>query len=99
MVKFPFTNYEGQKYQLSFRKPLKKHEALGICNPPEPKKTSRLYVDPSLEGWQLREITLHEITHAFFWDVTEEKVDMFAQTVIKALMSKESNINPSWKGK
>jgi len=91
MIKLPFTNFEGQKYELRFRKPLKKYKADGLCHPPDPKKTPKLYVDPTLVGWKSTEITIHELTHAFFWDLTEEKVELFSKTIVEALRAKEED--------
>lgn len=85
MLTFDFINYEGNKYQLRFRQPHKKYEADGICNPPLHNKVSTLYVDPKLPKNRKIEVLVHELTHAFFWDVTEEKVQLFAECIQEAL--------------
>jgi|TARA_R110000824_G_C14948128_1_gene650617 hypothetical protein len=80
-----FKNYEGQKYEVKLRKPRKEVMAVGICYPPENIKIAKILVNPHQSEDDVRETIIHEISHAFFWGTSEEKINYFAETLSQIL--------------
>mgnify|MGYP003153158855 FL=1 len=80
-----FKNYEGQKYEIKLRKPLKEVKAAGICYPPENVGLARILVDPHQNDDDVQETIIHEISHAFFWGTSEDKINYFAKTLSQIL--------------
>ena len=76
--KYKFKNFEGQLYELSIRKPRKEHKAEGLCYPPKDGGCAKLLVNPHQNDDNYNETLLHEISHAFWWGASEEKIEYFA---------------------
>ena len=55
-------------------------EADGLCYPPKDNTKSKILVNPHLEKKDIKEIILHEMLHAFFWELPEKKVQYLAKT-------------------
>tara|TARA_R110002020_G_scaffold33003_1_gene101051 strand:- start:720 stop:1001 length:282 start_codon:yes stop_codon:yes gene_type:complete len=87
MAKKPvkFKNYEGQQYEIKLRKPRKEVKAAGICYPPENVGIARILVNPHQEDDDVQETIIHEISHAFFWGTSEDKITYFAKTLSQIL--------------
>jgi len=83
--KIKFKNYEGQSYELHIRKPRKENEAEGLCYPPKDGGCAKILVNPHQEDDDFNEVLLHEISHAFWWGVSEEKIEHFAKITSKIL--------------
>lgn len=83
--KIKFKNYEGQSYELHIRKPRKENEAEGLCYPPKDGGCAKILVNPHQEDDDFNEVLLHEISHAFWWGVSEEKIEYFAKIASKIL--------------
>ena len=80
-----FKNYEGQKYEIKLRKPRKEVKAAGICYPPENVGVARILVNPHQDDDDVQETIIHEISHAFFWGTSEDKINYFAKTLSQIL--------------
>ena len=80
-----FKNYEGQHYEVKLRKPRKEVKAAGICYPPENVGLARILVDPHQNDDDVQETIIHEISHAFFWGTSEDKINYFAKTLSQIL--------------
>ena len=80
-----FKNYEGLKYEIKLRKPRKEVKAAGICYPPENVGIARILVNPHQEEDDVHETIIHEISHAFFWGTSEDKIIYFAKTLSQIL--------------
>jgi len=86
--KVSFKNFEGQEYEISLRKPRKELEADGLCYPPKDNAKSKILVNPHLKKEKIKEVILHEMLHAFFWELPEYKINYLAKTasqIIKKL--------------
>ena len=80
-----FKNYEGQHYEVKLRKPRKEVKASGICYPPENVGVARILVNPHQSEEDIAETIIHEISHAFFWGTSEDKIAYFAKTLSQIL--------------
>jgi len=80
-----FKNYEGQHYEIKLRKPRKEVKAAGICYPPENVGIAKILVNPHQEEDDVHETIIHEISHAFFWGTSEDKINYFAKTLSQIL--------------
>ena len=78
--KASFKNFDGQEYEIKLRKPRKEMEADGLCYPPKDTTKSKILVNPHLKQKDIKEIILHEMLHAFFWELPEYKITYFAKT-------------------
>lgn len=74
MAKLKFKNFEGCEYEIKLQAPPPEENADGLCFSPNPNKPSKIYIDPNLAPRKFQEILLHEMIHAFFWDLSETKV-------------------------
>ena len=83
---FTFKNNEGVKYEVLFHKPHSAHygEADGTCGDPED-ENPKIYINPYLTKQSELNTSIHEFTHAFFWDATEKEVYKFANTLSRFL--------------
>ena len=80
-----FTNYEGQKYEIKIRKPRKESRAEGLCYPPEDGGCAKILINPHQSDDDYNETIVHELSHAFFWGTSEDKITYFAKTLSKIL--------------
>ena len=77
---FFFRNNEGTEYKVILRKPNKKHfseDCDGYCTSPE-ENEPKIQINPYLTKQTELNTSLHEFTHAFFWDKPETDVKRFA---------------------
>lgn len=56
----------------------------GKCDPPDAKDRT-IRVDSRLEGQELMEVLLHEITHAASWPIDEDFIAQFARDAARIL--------------
>lgn len=83
--KIKFKNFEGQEFEFNFRKPRRETGADGLCYPPKNLSVSKIYVNPHMTKKRIREVIIHELIHAFFWDLPEYKVEKIAKVISKIL--------------
>ncbi len=83
---FTFNNNNGIKYEVLFHKPNSRHygDADGTCSDPEGKHPT-VHINPYLTKQSELNTSIHEFTHAFFWDATEQEVYKFANTLSRFL--------------
>mgnify|MGYP003149346318 FL=1 len=82
---FKFANSEGQKYEIKIRKPRKEVRADGLCYPPEDGGCAKISINPHQDDDDYNETIVHELSHAFFWGTSEDKITYFAKTLSKIL--------------
>lgn len=83
--KHKFRNYEGQLYEVNIRKPRQETDAEGLCYPPKDGGCAKILINPHQEDDDYNETLIHEISHAFFWGVSEEKITDFSRKLSKIL--------------
>lgn len=81
---FVFRTNRGIRYELFLKKPPKCYQAEGLCYDPS-EDCPKILVNPNQSERQLMNTIVHEITHAFFWGASEERVTKFANTVERYL--------------
>ena len=83
---FTFKNNEEVKYEVLFHKPNSVHygEADGTCSAPDG-ETPKIYINPYLTKQSELNTSIHEFTHAFFWDKTEKEIAAYSNTVSRFL--------------
>ena len=85
---FTFKNNDDTKYEVFFQKPNSAHygEADGTCSDPDG-ENPKVFINPYLTKQSELNTAIHEFTHAFFWDASEENVTKFGNTVTRFLYS------------
>jgi Zn-dependent peptidase ImmA (M78 family) len=81
---FKFKNAKGVVFEVHFRKPDKRYNAVGLCFDPEMAKhgeTPKIYISPHLSDQVELNTIIHEFAHAFFWDRPEAKVAKLADAL------------------
>ena len=83
---FKFRNVDGVRYEVYFVKPNKAYygDVHGMCDDPE-EKNAKIYINPYLSKKSELNTMIHEMTHAFFWDKSENEVYKFANAVTALL--------------
>ena len=83
---FAFINNQGSKYEVLWSKPNSYHygEADGTCASPA-EDNPKIHINPYLTKQSELNTIIHEFTHAFFWDATEQEVYKFANTLSRFL--------------
>lgn len=83
---FTFKNNDGVKYHVLFHKPHSAHygEADGTCADPA-ETNPKIFINPYLSKQSELNTSIHEFTHAFFWNATEKEVYKFANTLSRFL--------------
>ena len=84
---FFFRNNEGTEYKVILRKPNIDHfgaDCDGFCTSPE-EDEPKIQISPYLTKQTELNTSLHEFTHAFFWDKSEKEVAHFASTLSRFL--------------
>ena len=87
MESFFFKNNDGTEYEVIFRKPDKRHfggDCDGICTDPEG-SDPKIHINPYLTKQSELNTSIHEFTHAFFWNKPEKEVAHFANTLSRFL--------------
>ena len=86
--KFTFKNFEGQEYEIIFKKPNSLHygEADGTCQDPE-SENPKIYINPYLTKQSELNTSIHEVAHAFFWNASEAQIKKFGDTLSRFLYS------------
>ena len=80
-----FKNFEQVEYQIKLRKPHKSLECEGICDYPEKNKTNRIFVNPHQKDSLILETLIHEMIHAYIWDLSETKVTRLARSIVRII--------------
>ena len=95
-MKLKFKNAEGVEYTVRFKKPdgrrfrdfsRRGKEALGVCWSPRMDATALIEVDPDRTDQTIFNTVIHEITHAYFDELTETEVTKFANTLSRILFN------------
>ncbi len=84
MDKFFFSNSQGHKYEVIFKRLPANCSYIGLCDDPEEYKP-RIIIMKTLKDKGLLNTIIHEFAHAFFWDSSEKNVTIFANKVTKLL--------------
>ena len=83
---FKFKNASGVEYEVSFRKPDRRHHADGICSSPKD-DVPKIQISPYLSKQNELNTSIHEFAHAFFWDKPETVVAKFASALSRFLFN------------
>ena len=89
MERFFFKNNDGSEYEVIFRKPNKKHfgeDCDGICTDPS-QEEPKIHINPYLTTQSELNTSIHEFTHAFFWNKSEKDVAHFTNTLSRFLFN------------
>ena len=90
-MKLKFKNTEGTKYTVRFKKPdgrtFPRRDIRGICFPPRMDATANIEIDPNRTDQTIFNTVIHEITHAYFDELTETEVTKFADTLSRILFN------------
>ena len=95
-MKLKFKNTRGTEYTVNFKKPDQRRfrdfsrrgkEALGVCWSPRMDGTADIEVDPNRTDQTIFNTVIHEITHAYFDELTETEVTKFADTLSRILFN------------
>ena len=84
MENIKFSNCEGVEYEIKWRKPHRSYNADGLCCNPQV-KDPKILIDPTLRENRSLSVLIEEVTHAFFWDKSEETITKFGNTVTRCL--------------
>jgi len=84
---FKFKTSKGVQYEVVFRKPDKRHMAVGLCSNPKDDRP-RVQISPYLSKQVELNTSIHEFAHAFFWDKPETDVAKFANALSRFLYTK-----------
>jgi hypothetical protein len=79
-----FKNFDNIQYEIVLKKPHYSYNAIALCQDPNC-KNPKIYIDPDRNENQLILDLFHELTHSFFWDLSETKVTKFANTFSRLL--------------
>lgn len=87
-----FKNFDKAEYVIKLRKPRKELVAEGICDYPEPDRLNRIFVNPHQDDKKVLETVIHELIHAYIWDLSETKVTRLARSIVRILASLDIEI-------
>ncbi|MAH49795.1 hypothetical protein CMI37_28480 [Candidatus Pacearchaeota archaeon] len=88
-VPFKFKNASGIEYEVTFRKPDRRHSADGLCSDPKD-DAPKIQISPYLTKQSELNTSIHEFAHAFFWDKPENVVAKFASALSRFLYNERS---------
>ena len=80
-----FKNFEKAEYLVKLRKPRKELQAEGICDYPYPDKTNKILVNPHQKDDYVLETLIHEMIHAYIWELSETKVTRMARSIVRII--------------
>ena len=81
-----FKNFDKAEYQIKLRKPRKELHCEGICDYPDQTKTNSILVNPHQDPHKVLETVIHEMIHAYIWDLSETKVTRLARSIARILV-------------
>jgi len=81
-----FKNFDKAEYHIKLRKPRKELQCEGICDFPEVNRTNSILVNPHQEPHKVLETVIHEMIHAYIWDLSETKVTRLARSIARILV-------------
>ena len=81
---FKFKTARGIQYEVIWRKPDRRHRAVGLCSDPKD-ESPRVQISPHLGKQNELNTSIHEFAHAFFWDKSEIAVAKFANALSRFL--------------
>ena len=87
-----FKNFDKAEYIIKLRKPRKELVAEGICDYPEQDRLNRIFVNPHQDDKKVLETIIHELIHAYIWDLSETKVTRLARSIVRSLSSLDVEI-------
>lgn len=87
-----FKNFDKAEYVITLRKPRKELVAEGICDFPEKDRLNRILVNPHQDDRRVLETVIHELIHAYIWDLSETKVTRLARSIVRILASLDIEI-------
>ena len=87
-MELKFKNTEGTEYTVRFKKPdARKHgQCAGYCYYPRNGKAD-IEVSPTESNQIIFNTVIHEVTHAYFDELTETEVTKFANTLSRILFN------------
>ena len=83
-----FKNNEGVRYEIIFRKPDARtwgEDCDGVCFYPKKGNKSHIYINPHRSNQTILNTVIHEVTHAYFPELTEKEVTSFGNTLSRVL--------------
>ena len=95
-MKLKFKNTEGVEYTVKFKKPDGRRfkyfsrrggECLWECWKPRMDGTADIEIDPDRTDQTIFNTVVHEVTHAYFDELTETEVTKFANTLSRILFN------------
>jgi hypothetical protein len=81
---YTFTNNQGVKYKILRQKPHYSYNADGLCDPPD-YRGPKIRIATDLSPKREMAVTIEEMMHAFFWDISEKEVRKFCGSVTSIL--------------
>lgn len=77
-----FKNHKGVKYRIKWHKMSAKY--YGLCDDPKSDKP-QIQIEDDLNRRMTINLIIHEVLHAFFWNVPEKKVNKFANVASRLI--------------
>ena len=80
-----FKNFDKAEYLIKLRKPRKELQAEGICDYPDKDKLNKILVSPHQKDTHVLETIIHEMIHAYIWELSETKVTRLARSIVRII--------------
>ena len=80
-----FKNFDKAEYVIKLRKPRKELVAEGICDYPDQERLNKILVNPHQDDKKVLETIIHELIHAYIWDLSETKVTRLARSIVRII--------------
>jgi len=80
-----FKNFDKAEYIIKLRKPRKELVAEGICDYPDQERLNKILVNPHQDDKKVLETIIHELIHAYIWDLSETKVTRLARSIVRII--------------
>jgi hypothetical protein len=85
-VIYKFKNHKKQPYTVGTQKKIVYQgvDCYGLCDAPS-KKEGLIKLKESLKGYDMAQVVLHELVHAYFYEESEKTVEKFVRTYLRLL--------------
>ena len=97
MIRTKFRNWDGIQYEVKLKKPHKAQCADGLCDYPEQFECNSILVNPHLKERWVLETIIHEMIHAYQWDLSETKVNTLARSITRVIYDLGGEIHFEYK--
>jgi len=97
MLSTKFKNWKGTEYEVKLKKPHKAQNAVGLCDYPEPDECNTILVDPHMKERWVMETIMHEMLHAYQWDLSEHRVNTLARSMTRVIYDLGGRIHFEYK--